>query len=167
MVIGLSFRQWQSLIKATGLGPRFSEIGNRLKLDPSDEGNRFKAREEIAAVLAPWIAARTVAQLAEIFDPLGVCWGPYQTFAQMLAEDSRCSTANPMFREVDQPGIGKVLTPASPLTFPADSLAPGRLPAAPAPRLGAHTDEVLGDVLGLSAAEIGKLHDNGVVAGPQ
>jgi 2-methylfumaryl-CoA isomerase len=167
MVIGLSFRQWQSLIKATGLGPRFSEIGNRLKLDLSDEGNRFKAREEIAAVLAPWIAARTVAQLAEIFDPLGVCWGPYQTFAQMLAEDSRCSTANPMFREVDQPGIGKVLTPASPLTFTADSLAPGRLPAAPAPRLGAHTDEVLGDVLGLSAAEIGKLHDNGVVAGPQ
>ena len=37
----------------------------------------------------------------------------------------------------------------------------------PAPRLGAHTDEVLGDVLGLSTAEIGKLHDEGVVAGPR
>jgi 2-methylfumaryl-CoA isomerase len=167
MVIGLSFRQWQSLIKATGLGPRFTEIANRLKLDLADEGNRFRAREEIAAVLSPWIAARTVAQLAEAFDPVGVCWGPYQTFAQMLAQDKRCSAANPMFREIDQPGIGRVLTPASPLQFTAASLSPGRLPAQPAPRLGAHTDEILGDMLGLSATEIGKLHDDGVVAGPR
>jgi len=35
----------------------------------------------------------------------------------------------------------------------------------PAPRLGQHTDEVLAGVLGLSAAEIGRLHDAGVVAG--
>jgi 2-methylfumaryl-CoA isomerase len=85
----------------------------------------------------------------------------------MVAEDARCSTANPLFSEVTQPGIGTYLMPGSPLRFTAASLAPGRLPAEPAPRLGAHTDEVLGDILGLSAAEIGKLHDEGVVAGPQ
>ena len=39
------------------------------------------------------------------------------------------------------------------------------LSALPAPRLGAHTDEVLADILGLSAAAIGRLHDQGVVAG--
>lgn len=167
MVIGLSLRQWQSLAKATGLGPRFNEIGTRLNLDLTDEGNRFKARAELAAALEPWIAARTMSQLADIFDPLGVCWGPYRTFAQMLAEDPRCSTANPLFQDVDQPGIGRLLTPASPLEFTAESLAPGRLPAQAAPRLGAHTDEILGDLLGLSMAEIGKLHDAGVVAGPR
>lgn len=167
MVIGLSYRQWQSIIKATGLGPRFTEVGNRLNLDLADEGNRFRARAELAAVLAPWIAARTLAQLAESFDPAGVCWGPYQTFAQMLALDPRASTANPMFREVDQPGIGQILSPASPLEFGAESLSPGRLPAQPAPQLGAHTDEILGDLLGLSSGEIGKLHDDGVVAGPR
>jgi 2-methylfumaryl-CoA isomerase len=32
--------------------------------------------------------------------------------------------------------------------------------------LGEHTDEILADELGLSAAEIGALHDAGVVAGP-
>ena len=37
--------------------------------------------------------------------------------------------------------------------------------SAAAPLLGANTDEILGDVLGLSAAEIGALHDAGWVAG--
>jgi len=32
--------------------------------------------------------------------------------------------------------------------------------------LGQHTEEVLLDVLGLSAAEFGRLHDKGIVAGP-
>ena len=35
-----------------------------------------------------------------------------------------------------------------------------------APLLGTHTDEVLADVLGMSSAEIGRLHDDGLVAGP-
>src|SRR5664280_2052840 len=35
----------------------------------------------------------------------------------------------------------------------------------PAPLLGAHTEEVLADVLGLSAGEIGRLYDDRVVAG--
>jgi len=35
-----------------------------------------------------------------------------------------------------------------------------------APILGEHTEEVLADVLALSATEIGRLRDAGVVAGP-
>jgi 2-methylfumaryl-CoA isomerase len=52
--------------------------------------------------------------------------------------------------------------PGSPLDF---SAVP-RVPVAPAPRLGEHTEEILAGVLGLSAAEIGRLHDDGTVAGP-
>jgi 2-methylfumaryl-CoA isomerase len=33
--------------------------------------------------------------------------------------------------------------------------------------LGQHTDEVLSQVLGLTAAEIGRLHDAGIAAGPE
>jgi 2-methylfumaryl-CoA isomerase len=43
--------------------------------------------------------------------------------------------------------------------------AMARMPTRPAPLLGADTDEVLAEVLGLDAAAIGRLHDAAVVAG--
>jgi len=43
--------------------------------------------------------------------------------------------------------------------LPLDFSAAPRQPTRPAPRLGEHTDAVLSEVLGLSAAEIGRLHD--------
>jgi 2-methylfumaryl-CoA isomerase len=96
----------------------------------------------------------------EAFETHRVAWGPYRTVREALAEDTDLSTANPMFNEIDQSGIGRCLAPASPLDF---SRVP-RLPAMPAPRLGQHTDEILLGVLGLSSAEVGALHDAGVVA---
>jgi 2-methylfumaryl-CoA isomerase len=77
-------------------------------------------------------------------------------------EDPRCSPANPMFATLPQPGIGEYLVPGSPLEFSAQ----GRLPPRRAPVLGEHTDQVLAELLGLNDAEIGRLHDAGVVAGP-
>jgi len=162
MIVGLTQRQWSGLRKATGLGPAFDMIAAETGLDLDDEGNRFKARTEIAAALAPWIAARTLTEVGALFDANGVAWGPYRTFRQMAAEDPRCSEANPMFRTTDNPDIGRYLTPGSPLAFAGlDREAPGT-----APRLGQHTDEILSDVLGLAAAEIGALRDRKVVAGP-
>ncbi len=35
-----------------------------------------------------------------------------------------------------------------------------------APALGEHTDEILAEVLGMGEGEIGRLHDEGTVAGP-
>jgi 2-methylfumaryl-CoA isomerase len=52
--------------------------------------------------------------------------------------------------------------PGSPLSFSGSE----RLPVTPAPALGEHTEEILADVLGLGAGEIGRLHDDGIVAGP-
>ena len=80
----------------------------------------------------------------------------------MVDDDPRCSTQNPLFATLEQPGIGSYLVPGSPLQFSAfERPAPRR-----APILGEHTDLVLSEVLGLSGAEIGRLRDAHVVAGP-
>jgi 2-methylfumaryl-CoA isomerase len=162
MVIGLTARQWQNLCEATGIHDACAQIEKLLGVDLSQEGDRFAAREVIGAILKPWIISRTLAEVAEIFDAHDVCWGPYQTFTELVESDPRCSTDNPMFDLVEQPGIGAYLMPGSPLAFSACD----RLPARPAPRLGEHTDEVLGEILGLSGAAIGRLHDDGIVSGP-
>ena len=95
-IVGLTARQWAGIKKATGLGPAFDAIAARTGLDLSAEGNRYKARVEIAAAIAPWVAARTLDEVGTIFDAGGVTWGPYRTFRQMVAEDPACSEANPM-----------------------------------------------------------------------
>lgn len=163
MIVALTLRQWQGLVKATGLGPELDELADRMRLDFTLEGDRFRARRHIADIIEPWIHERRTDEFRELFEQNGVCWGLYQSFMEMVRHDPECSTANPMFQMVQQPGIGDYLMPASPLSFGAVQ----RLEARRAPLLGEHTDEVLANVLGLSQGEIGRLHDRRIVAGPE
>jgi 2-methylfumaryl-CoA isomerase len=160
MVVAISLKQWRSLARATGIDEHVPLLERALGVDLDLEGDRFLARDGIAALIAPWCRQRTLAEVAEAFDRHGVCWGPYQTFRQLVDEDWRCSDANPMFRDMEQPGVGVVRAPGSPLTFSTVR----REPPIPAPRLGQHTEEILAAELGLSAAEIGRLHDQRIVA---
>jgi len=162
MVVGLTDLQWGCLCKASGLGAAFKAVGERLGLNMDDEGDRFRARREIAGMLEPWFHARTLAEVRRVFEEHRVTWGPYRTVREAIATDTDCSIDNPMFGRVDQPGIGTYLMPGSPLDF---SQVP-RVPVRRAPELGEHTDEILLDLLGLPEAEVGALHDEGIVAGP-
>ena len=94
-----------------------------------------------------------------MLDGTGVLWGPYQDFGQLVHEDARCSTANPMFAEVEQPGIGRVLTPRIPLAFAGTPA----LPPQPAPLIGQDGAAVLLRVLGMNAADIDGLRSTGVL----
>jgi 2-methylfumaryl-CoA isomerase len=161
-IVAITDKMWTELGRVTGLAERFALIEPLMGVNLHLEGDRFKAREVIKAVLAPWVGERTLDQLKAAFAGSGVCWGPYQTFRQMLKEDPRCSRANPLFQELEQPGIGSFLVPGSPLDF---GLSP-REPPVRGPMLGEHTDEVLAGVLGLGDGQIGALRDAKVVAGP-
>ena len=142
MVVALTTRQFRALGAATGLTDRLAMTGPMMDVDLTTEGGRYQARHALSAVLEPWFAARTLAEVREAFHGTRVLWGPYQTFRQLLEEDPRCSTDNPLFGHVEQPGIGTLLTPRSPLSFSGDP-APG---ARPAPVLGADTQRVLDDL---------------------
>jgi 2-methylfumaryl-CoA isomerase len=161
MIVGLTSRQWTAIVKATELKAQIDAIGVSLGLDLREEGNRFLAREELCAVVGAWVKSKTLSEVSHTFTAGDVCWCVYQTVRRMLAEDPECSEQNPLFRRVAQPGIGEYLMPATPIDF---SAVP-RLAPLPAPALGQHTDEILGEVLGLSAGQIGQLHDAGIVAG--
>ncbi|HWD85198.1 MAG TPA: CoA transferase [Solirubrobacteraceae bacterium] len=162
MVVALTARQWRALVDTTQLEHAFAGIERATGHDLSTESGRYEARDLIAAVLRPWFDRRTLTEVRETFAGTGVSWGPYQTFRQLVTEDPRASAENPMFQEIEQPGVGRYLAPASPI----DPQPIGRLPVRRAPVLGEHTDEVLADLLGLSDKAIGELHDRGVVAGP-
>lgn len=162
MIVGLTGNQWRGIVEATGLGSAFDALGERLQLDLRQEGNRFHAREQITELLEPWFAQRSYQQVVEALDARGVCWGKYQSVAELVASDPECSEQNPLFQTVEQPGIGCYLTPTSPLQFSGFE----RQAARPAPVVGQHTDEILAQDLGMSSSEIGKLHDAGIVAAP-
>jgi 2-methylfumaryl-CoA isomerase len=145
MVVAITDRQWQALLRATGLQeslPRAAAaLGHRL----DDETGRYAARELISTALRPWFATRTLAEVAAAFSDRALLWGAYRSFQQMLAEDPRCSEVNPVFRRTAHPGVGEFLTATTPLDFGATP----RLPPGLAPRLGEHTRSTLRQLLGL------------------
>src|SRR5262249_27612156 len=79
-------------------------------------------------------------------------------------------TAADIFADAHIAARGDLVTVDDPVVGPLRQQAPyprraGEAPVAPsgAPRLGAHTREVLGDLLGLEASEIDRLHEEGIV----
>lgn len=162
MITAFTPRHWKALQQATGTEDRMQQVAELFELDLNLEEARWEARDTITAVLKPWFANHTLDEARAALDAAGACWGPYQTFAQAVKEDPRLSTDNPMFQEIDQPGIGRYRAAGPMIDF---SAAP-RTPVQPAPVLGGNTDEILATELGLGEGEIGKLHDSGIVAGP-
>ena len=162
MVVAITDRQWTALLRATGLSESLpaaaAALGHRL----DSEAARYEARELISTALRPWFARRTLAEVAAALTDRAILWGPYRSFEQMLAEDPRCSEANPMFRRTEHPGVGSFLTSSSPLDFGA---AP-RLPPGTAPRLGEHTRPVLAQHLVLDDAALRTLQAGGTIAAP-
>ena len=162
MVVAITTRQFRGMIEAAGLEDELAAIEGNLGFELRSDGDLFTAREAIAGILEEWIATQPLVDIAALFEANRVLWGPYQTMRELLESDMRASTSNPMLGQVDQPGVGTYLMPGSPLDTGRD-----RLPPKPAPLLGQHTDEILSEVLDLSGAEIGRLHDRKVVAGAE
>jgi len=160
MICVFTTRQLNALAEAGGLTERFSDIEKQRGLDLKDEAHRWEARGELAAAIEAWIGELTLEEASGRLSASGALWAPYKTSGELIADDSLL-TGNPMFQRIEQPGIGWMWSSASVFEF-ADA---ERLAAKPAPRLGEHTDEVLAEVLGLSDGQIGRLHDEGVVAG--
>ncbi|MDM0116026.1 CoA transferase [Variovorax sp. J22R133] len=162
MVAAISASQWKSLVKCCGISESIVQVQRELHLDFNDEAQRFEGRDAIAALVEPWFAQRNAGDAEAALEANKVCWGRYSTVQELLARDARVSTDNPVFERIDTPGIGRHLAAGAAVRAPAMDRAP--TPAAAL--LGTHTDEILEQVLGLSPGAVGRLHDAGIVAGP-
>ena len=175
MIVGISAGQWKALLRASRLDAQMSELESRMALDFTREGDRYRAREEIAAVVADWCAKQRLEGIARVFDEHRVCWGLYRTVRDLVAHDPRVAVPDEaaqnsarapdrsLFELLDTPGVGRHRATGTPVRVAAEVRGLTR----PAPLLGQHTDEVLESVLGLDCASVGRLHDAGIVAGPE
>jgi 2-methylfumaryl-CoA isomerase len=162
MICIFSDRHVDALASAGGFASAFRRIETESGVDLKTDAGRWNARERLCAVIEPWVAARTAADVGAALKKAGALWAPYQTFRE-LATDKDAVRDNPLFTVLDQPGIGRYPVAASPLQFGA---VPRQLPKT-APVLGQHTDEILSAILGLPDHEIARLHDEKVVGGPR
>lgn len=133
MVLALTPRQWRSLVEATGLP------FDRIDADLADEGERWRHREEVCALLEPWVAARSLAEVHDRFERHQVLWGPYRTFKEVLEAEA-----------------GAWRPPATALDFGEAE----RRAAQPPPALGADTEAVLGE----AGEDVAALRAAGVIA---
>lgn len=143
---------WARICQALGMhdwinDPRFDTIEKR-------RDNRRLVNERIAALTRQ----KTVADLVALFTRHQVPHAPILGITEALSQPQ--AVAREMVVEADHQVLGKVPIVNRAIRFPG---SPQPVPEAP-PVLGQHTDEILRDILGLTAGQIEELRASKVVA---
>jgi 2-methylfumaryl-CoA isomerase len=158
MIMAITPRQWTGLVEALGIAEEIAAIeAERGVSFARDEGLRFEHRDALVPLIEDRVGQRQSAELAGTFDRLSVCWGPYKTMRE-AADDPALVRDNPVFEEVANPSGFTYPSPGAPATLPGHE----RKPVGTAPQLGADTEEILGDMLGMGSSEIAALIDKGI-----
>jgi crotonobetainyl-CoA:carnitine CoA-transferase CaiB-like acyl-CoA transferase len=142
---------WERICQALGtpdwiLDHRFDTLEKR-------RDNRRLVNEMIGELTR----RKTVAELAEIFTEYNVPHAPILGIREALAQPQ--AVAREMVVETEHAVLGKIPIVNRPIKFAGERQP---VPAAP-PVLGQHTDEILRDILGLTAARIAELRAAKVV----
>lgn len=135
-------------------------VGRRdLAADPRFDTNarRVSNYEALRSVLAPILRSRTVDEWMAALGEAGIPGGRVRTVAEALANPQ--VEARGLLLDVDHPRAGRGRYLGSPVGLDGA----GRGSRRPPPLLGQHTEEILGEWLGLPAAEVGDLRRGGVV----
>jgi 2-methylfumaryl-CoA isomerase len=162
MVVAITPRQWTDLLSACALNEPVAMLEQDLGVSFAAEGERYTHRTRLFPLFERLFAQRSLAEIETIFRNTGVCWSIYQSLHDAV-DDTRLFRGSPLFSAVPQPSGGEYPSPGAPVRI----LEEARVSTRGAPPLGENTDEVLAEVLRLSAAEIGRLHDAKLVAGPR
>jgi len=142
---------WRNLLKTMGR--------EELADDPRFKTNadRIAHMDETDAVVTEW--TRTLPKM-EVFARAKanrVPCAPVRTAPEVMHDPHMHERG--MLEDVEHPELGPITVPTTPLRLHGSA----KPPMAPSPRIGEHNDEIYGGWLGLSAAEIAALRDEGVI----
>lgn len=118
--------------------------------------SRTDHADVLVAAIAEILACRPTAWWLERFDAVGVPCSPINTLDKLVTEEQL--KARECLVDINLPGLGSMRMGGLPVKL---SDTPGGIERHP-PRLGQHTDVVLGE-LGLTGEEIARLAENGVI----
>ncbi|MDH3232819.1 MAG: CoA transferase [Alphaproteobacteria bacterium] len=118
---------------------------------------RAANREMIDPLIEAWLKSRTRAEAVDALNAAGVPTGPVNRAEDVFA----CPQveARGVLMPVDDPEVGEYRFARTPPMLSENV----ELPAAPPPRLGQHTREVLEGLLGYAPAQVDTLAEQGVV----
>ena len=137
----------------------FKEMMGQPGWAQSDVFDTAQGRNDNADALEPltieWLAERSKAEIYELAMQHGIPCFPVNSMSELLG--SRQYRARDFFVEVEHPVAGTLTQPGPPVRY---SKAPATI-REPAPQLGAHTEDVLGGLLGLTRQELTTLAQSG------
>ena len=125
----------------------------------ADHAARGRNQDELDSVIADWAAARQPEDIIDVLSAAGVIAGPINTVTEVVRDPQ--FLARGMLVEHYDEGAGRsVLGPG---IVPVLSETPGGVRNAGPARPGQHNDEVYGELLGMSPAELSALAQEGVL----
>ena len=150
-IICIAERHWESLAEVMGREDLVGREGWDSKVE------RARRIEAVDAAVEAWLDGRTKGEVVETLLDANVPCAPVRTVPEVV-EDPHLRERG-MLHDLPNPGEGREETPVPgmPIKF-AGSDAPE---VSPAPSLGEHTEEVLTEVAGYTAAELDRLDGSG------
>ena len=117
---------------------------------------RLPKLAEIFDTIEEWTKTKDKFEAMDILNPLNIPCGPILSMKEIAAEPSLRATGTVV--EVEHPTRGSYLTVGNPIKLSDSPTEVER-----SPLLGEHTDEILREVLGLSAEEVEAARNEGAV----
>ncbi len=122
-----------------------------------DNEARVKHREEINAIITDWIEARTLEEVAAVFDPAELAYGPVLNMEDVFKHPQYL--AREMLVRVRDAQLGDAVVQN---VIPKFSKTPGEIKHL-GPTLGEHNEEIYCGLLGYSKERLQELRDAGVI----
>lgn len=150
-LIIVSEPQWKSLCKLVGR-PELAD-------DPEYEGNpmRNPKEEEINEMISAWTRTQTRDEAFEKMKAARLPVAPVRNVEEVM--NDRHLHARGMLNRMQHPYMGEVILPSSPLRLFEYETSPLEF----FPEIGAHSAEILSDLLGMTEADVKALADEGVI----